>query len=141
MDKLFEETIVNYLEIDEKPTRFFLQREKQLASNKHMNMLTKSDNTNTVSKAEIKEECLSFYTKLYQREEVDASLNPFFFDELPCLSEESALLCEGSITIDECETAIKQMSNFKTPGLKYIGKACVRFLNRCCCEGLLPPSQ
>ena len=161
MDKLFEEMIegskirakVNYLEINEKPTRFFLQREKQLASSKHINILTKSDGTNAVSNAEIKEECLSFYTKLYRREEVDDSLNPFFFDELPCLSEESALRCEGSITIDECEKAIKQMSNFKTPGLdglpkefyafafKYIGKAFVRFLNRCCCEGLLPPSQ
>ena len=116
-------------------------------------MLTKSDGTNAVSNAEIKEECLSFYTQLYRREEVDYSLNLFFFDELPCLSEESALLCEGSITIDECETAIKQMSNFKTPDLdglrkevyafafKYTGKAFVHFLNRCCCEGLLPPSH
>ena len=161
MDKLFEETIegskiiakVNYLEINEKPTRFFLQREKQLASSKHIDILTKSDGTNAVSNAEIKEECLSLYTTLYRREEVDDSLNPFFFNELPCLSEESAILCEGSITIDECEMAIKQMSNFKTHGLdglpkefyafafKYIGKAFVRFLNRCCCEGVLPPSQ
>ena len=90
---------------------------------------------------------------MYRREEVDDSLNPFFFDELPCLSEESALLCEGSITIDECETAINQVSNFKTAGLDglpkefyacafmSIGKAFVHFLNRCCCEGLLPPSQ
>ena len=88
MDKLFEETIegsksrakVNYLEINEKPTRLFRQREKQLASSKHINILTKSDGTNAVSNAEIKEECLSFYTKLYRRDEIDDSLNPFFFD-------------------------------------------------------------
>ena len=73
----------NYLEINEKSTRFFLQMEKQLTSSKHSDILTKSDGTLAVSSAEIKEECLSFYTKLYRREEVDDSLNPFFFDELP----------------------------------------------------------
>ena len=57
---------VNYLEINEKPTKFFLQREKQLASSKHINILTNSDGTNAVSNAEIKEECLSFDTKLYR---------------------------------------------------------------------------
>ena len=65
MYKLFEETMegskitvtVNYLETNEKPTRLFLRREKQLSSSKHINMLTKSDRTNAVSNADIKEEC------------------------------------------------------------------------------------
>ena len=85
-------------------------------------MLTKSDGTNEVSNAEIKKECLSFYTKLYRREEVDDSLNPFFFDELSYLSQESAILCEGSITINECESAIKQTWNVKTPCLDGLPK-------------------
>ena len=36
--------------------------------------------------------------------------------------KKSALLCEGSITIDECETAINQVSNFKTARLDGLPK-------------------
>ena len=101
----------------------------------------------------ITEECLHFSSTLFSKEEVANSLNASFFNELLRLSEESADICEGPITIEGCATALKQMANFKTPGLdglpkefyefafKYIGKSFVSLINRCYSEGILPPSQ
>jgi len=160
IEKLLEESLegskirskVQYLENNEKPTRFFLQREKQLAENKCIHELKKSDGTIVNTNQDIKEECVSFYTKLYKTEEIDTSLQRSFFADMPKLSEESALQCEGQITLEECEQAIKKMANFKTPGsdglpkefyefaFKYIGRSYVNFLNRCLDEGMLPPS-
>ena len=144
---------VKYLETSEKPTRLFLRREKQLASKKSISHLIKSDGTSARTTSEITEECVQFYKTLYSKEAADSSLNLSFFNELARLSEESANICEGPITIEECVIALKQMANSKTPGLdglpkefyefafKYIGNSFVRLINRCYSEGILPPSQ
>ena len=81
---------------------------------------------------------------------MDNSLNLFFVDELPCLSEQSV---KDQLLLTNAKRLLNIYRMFKTPGLdglpkefyafafKYIGKVCVRFLNRWCCEGLLPFSQ
>ena len=161
IDKLYEESIegikirakVKYLEINEKPTRFFLQKEKKSALNKCITKLIKSDGTIIDTNEEIQEECAFFYKSLYSSEQIDNSLESYFFKDLPTLTSTSTSVCEGEITLEECEKAIKLMSNLKTPGVdglpkefyvfafKYIGKSFVRLINRCWHEGLLPSSQ
>ena len=90
---------------------------------------------------DIIDECKGFYSKLYNYEAVDESLNDYFFDNLTCLTPDANSLCEGLITPEECWHAIKLMSPLKTPCLdglpkefymfafKYIGKSFVEMLN------------
>ena len=142
-----------YLENDEKPTRYFLRRENQLANQKIIHCLTKSDGNLAESNSDITKECLTFYTDLYKNQDVNDTQNAYFYEGLPHLSEQSARVCEGPITLLECQNAIKEMSNSKTPGLdglpkefyafafKYIGQSFVKLINRCDGEGILPPSQ
>ena len=142
-----------YLENKEKPTRYFLRKEKQLAIQKTIKRLIKVDGNYAETNPDIIQECVNFYTNLYNKQDVNENLNPYFFEGLPRLSEQSATVCEGPITLLECQDALKQMSNSKTPGLdglpkefyifafKYIGKSFVKLINRCDGEGILPPSQ
>ena len=130
-----------------------MQREKQLASAKFISKLTKSDGTSTASNKEIVEECTLFYKKLYTKESIDSTLDSYFLHEMPALSDDAVEQCEGEITLKECEIALKNMANYKTPGLDglpkefyvfafpYIGNTFVDLLNRCWKEKILPKSQ
>ena len=144
---------VQFLETNERPTRYFVHREKKLACSKVISKLTK-DNGDVLTKNEdIVDECKCFYSKLYNYESVDESLNDYFFDNLAGLTPDANSLCEGLITPEECWHAIKLMSPLKTPGLdglpkefymfafKYIGKSFVEMLNNSWEEGVLPQSQ
>ena len=144
---------VTYLEENEKPTRFFLQREKQLAENKVIHQLIKSDGTVITNNQDIQNECVSFYTDLYKKDSIDISLQSFFFENIPTLTEDAATTCEGYITLAECKRALNSMSNQKTPGsdglpkefyvfaFPYIGDSFVNFLNHSLDVGVLAPSQ
>ena len=142
-----------YLENNEKPTRYFLQREKKLATSKHMSKLTNEHGVTVTNNDDIVHECKTFYSKLYNHEPVDASLNDYFFEDLQALTPDASAACEGFITSDECWEAIKSMSCLKSPGLdglpkefyafafKYIGKSFVEMLNNSWEEGILAQSQ
>ena len=144
---------VQFLENNERPTRYFLHREKKLACSKVISKLT-NDNGDTFTKNEdIVDECKGFYAKLYNYDTVDESLNDYFFNDLQPLTPDASAACEGFITSDECWEAIKSMSCLKSPGLdglpkefyafafKYIGKSFVEMLNNSWEEGILAQSQ
>ena len=142
-----------FLDTDEKPTRFFLQKEKKSATDKYIKILTKDDGEPISTNTAIIEECSKFYENLYSTKIIDPSLNDYFLHDIPKLSEESSDLCEGEITLEECTRALKQMQNNKSPGpdglpaefyifaFPLIGKEFVKLLNRVWLEGTLPLTQ
>ena len=137
-----------YLQTNEKPTRYFLQREK-----KCIPKLINDNGVTVTTNEEIVDECKIFYSNLYNHEPVDASLNDYYFEDLRPLTPDAASSCEGGITLEECWKAIKSMSCSKSPGLdglqkefyafafKYIGKSFVEMLNNSWEEGILAQSQ
>ena len=142
-----------YLENNEKPTRYFLQREKKLATSKHMSKLTNDQGVTVTSNDDIVHVCKTYYSKLYNHEPIDGSLSNYFFEDLRPLTPDASSSCEGLITLEECWEAIKSMSCLKSPGLdglpkefyvfafKYIGKSFVEMVNNSWEEGILAQSQ
>jgi hypothetical protein len=106
---------VRYLECYEKPTRFFLKEERRRASKKLIDKLS-VDGKSIDTLDGIKAECLSFYSNLLAEEPIDGPLAGHFLEGLPQLSAASAASCEGALSFDECLSALKAMSNHKTPG-------------------------
>ena len=125
-----------------------LQREKKLATSRQMMELQIFTNNDDIAY-----ECKMFYSKLYNHEPVDVSLNDYSFEDLRPLSPDASSSCEGCITLEECWKAIKSVSCLKSPGLdglpkefyafefKYIGKSFVEMLNNSWEEGMLAQSQ
>ena len=68
-----------YLEIKERPTSYFLRKEKQLASQKTLNRLIKIDGNYAETNPDIMQECVNFYINLYNEQDVNAALNPYLF--------------------------------------------------------------
>ena len=142
-----------FLDTDEKPTRFFLQKEKKSATDKYIKILTKDDGDPISTNTAIIEDCSQFYENLYSTKIIDPSLHDYFLHDIPKLSEESSELCEGEITLEECTRALKQMQNNKSSGpdgqpaefyifaFPLIGKEFVKLLNRVWLEGTLPLTQ
>ena len=141
-----------YLENNERPTRFFLRKEKKSATDKYIKSLRKEDGSLVNSKEGIKKECKSFYKKLYSSKEIDPTVDDYFLKDIPTLNPNISELCEGEFTIEECYEALKLMLNYKTPGpdglpkefysfaFPFIGKSYVKLINRCLLEGTLPLS-
>ena len=112
---------VNILNDSEKPSRYFLKREKSRAENKYIYQLEEDGKTFS-SKQEILRICKEFYTQLYTKESVDQSLVEYFLKGLPVLIKEEALKCEGLLSKDECLYSIKHMKNNKSPGVDGLPK-------------------
>ena len=66
--------------------------------------------------ASILKECSDFYTDLYSSEPVDESLIDYFIGDLPQVPDDLKIQCDGSLTVNECITAINRMDNSKAPG-------------------------
>lgn len=144
---------VKYLETNEKPTRFFLQKEKKSATDKYIKSLKNDKGEVITTSSGIKEECSIFFETLYSRKPTDDSLDEYFLQDIPTLNTESSKQCEGHITLDECKRALKQMQNNKSPGpdglpkefytfaFPYIEESFVKLINRFWLEGTLPQSQ
>jgi hypothetical protein len=144
---------VKWLETNEKPTRFFLQKEKKSATDKVITSLLTEEGNLITNSSDIKEECTKYYEQLYNQKRIDNSLYEYFLEDIPTLSQESSEHCEGEITVEECKRALKEMENNKSPGpdglskefytiaFPYIGTSFVQLLNRVWSEGKLPYSQ
>ena len=143
---------IQFLDNEEKPTRFFLQKEKTRATKAHITELNVSGNTITDT-SQIVAECKNFYSNLYSEEQIDPSSADHFMDGLPRLQPESAAVCEGPLTVAECLKAIGQMKPFKTPGsdglpkefysrfFYLFGDYFVNIMNSACEDGLMSPTQ
>ena len=58
----------------------------------------------------------TFYEKLYSEKGQTRSMIVFFDNSLPKLNEDERNSCDGFITEQECEKALKEMKNQKSPG-------------------------
>ena len=141
-----------YLENNERPTSYFLPKEKTLATGKFIKSLRNDEGFAVTSKEGIQQECRSFYKQLYSSKDIDPTVDDYFLTDIPSLDPNSSDLCEGDITLEECYQALKLMANSKSPGpdglpkefysfaFPFIGKSYVKLINRCLLEGTLPLS-
>ena len=104
-----------YLENAEKPSRNFLQREQSRGNKKSIKKLDQNGKI-LEDLPSIIEACKIFYADLYSEEPVDRALLEDFLSDLPKLTDENKLNCEGHITYEECEASFTQMDSHKTPG-------------------------
>ena len=103
------------LDNNEKPSKYFIKKEKDNANKKLIDKLQVGDKIIT-DFDKIKEEIKIFYADLYKFEEINTDVADKFLKDLPQLSDIDKFSCEGSISKKECLNAIKAMQNSKSPG-------------------------
>ena len=145
---------VKYLELNEKPTSYFLRKERQNANAKVISSISTPHGIVT-SQEDITAACLQYYSDLYARQPVNNNCSRYFLEEktLPKLHAYDSLSLEGPITKAECILALKSMSNNKSPGrdgltkefyestFGLIGDSFVSMVNGCFDNGALSGSQ
>ena len=118
-DGLIVRARTRWHEYAEKSTKYFLSLEKRNYTRKHMRKLCLSG-VITKNYQKILDSSSEYYKKLYrsklsvsQSDVLDQFLrNP----NIPVLSVEERLSCEGEITTEECVKALDTFDNGKTPG-------------------------
>ena len=109
---------IKWMEFGEKPSKFFLNLEKQNKVNKEIRKLS-TENGDIISEQKaIIEEVFNFYSKLYAKKEVQEINLDILLDysDIPKLSLKMSSLLEGPLCIDEVYTMLKHMKNNKSPG-------------------------
>jgi hypothetical protein len=102
------------LENTESSAEFYKRIETNNATNKHIEALN-IGGALCADTPLIINHCLSYYSDLYNKREVDRSVWPALTKNLTKLTEDERLSCEGPFTQGECWTAISQMANNKSP--------------------------
>ena len=144
---------VKHLNDDEKPSRYFLHKEKKRGEKKLIDKLETNEGKFVCDRSGILKHVKSFYQQLFQKENIDQSLVDYFFKDVVSLTKEQADLCEGQLTKEECYKAIIQMKNEKSPGVDglpkefyqinwdIIGDGFVKMANGCFKRGTLSETQ
>ncbi len=140
------------LDNDERPTRYFLRREKARGEKAVIKQL-EINGVVTDDIELIKNECDNFYKNLYTAEPIDGRAAETLLQNVEKIPKEAADLCDGQITFNECWDAIKAMENNKTPGsdgltkefyfqfFHVFGRKFVELINAAHEIGQLAPSQ
>ena len=107
-----------WYEHGERNSKYFYNLEKTNQKKKHITSLVVNDGDKITSPKDILEEEERFFRQIYTSTNTDPSCSVFneFFKTENALSEENATICEGAMSVDECERALKFMENNKTPG-------------------------
>ena len=107
-----------WYEHGERNSKYFYNLEKSNQKKKHIMSLVINDDDNITNPKDIPEEEERFFKEIYASRNKDPKCPIFndFFETENSLSEEIAKACEGVMSIDECECALKTMENNKTPG-------------------------
>lgn len=110
---------MEWQEKGEKGTKFFFNLEKNRKSKSVVKEL-KIGNEILTNQKDILSEEKHFYEELYSEKssERDKAYTPYFFNEIeiPKLTEEEKLSCEGILSDDECWKALIEMGDNKSPG-------------------------
>ena len=111
-----------FAEEGEKNSKYFLNLEKRNYNNKHMKSVIDSKGNVINTPENILEEQASFFEKLYTSNkciEESKNLTTEFLetDDIPKLNEEQSKFLNSSLTVMELSSALKEMSNDKSPGL------------------------
>ena len=111
---------VRWHEYGEKSTKYFLSLEKRNYTRKHIRKLCLSG-VITKNYQKILDSATEYYKNLYSSKlKVDQSdpLHHFLGNSnIPRLSQEERLSCEGQMTIEECIKALDTFDTGKTPGV------------------------
>ena len=140
-----------WIENNERPSKFFFQRERKRAVKKTCPALRTCDGRRLTDQADIMREQVRFYTQLYSRVATDRTAQDRLLGLLDRkLSNEQRNLCEGLFFEGECLAALKTMSNGKTPGSDGLSKEFyitfwpvlkddfVDMVNTCFTDGMMP---
>ena len=109
---------VRWIEQGERPTRYFLNRGKQLASQKTITEI--NDNGHMITGDQpILRYCADHYSKIFSAEGVNEEKMLRFLNsnDIPKLSAVEKQICEGLIENSECKFALSMMNKNKAPGI------------------------
>ena len=106
-----------HVEGNEKNTKYFANLEKKQAEKKTIHKLKINNAVVNGVKNVLKEE-VTYYKRLYEIDtDIDENVKTMFLNTpIKRLSDEEKQSCEGMITIYECENALREMKNNKSPG-------------------------
>ena len=109
---------VRWYEYGEKNSKYFYNLEKTNQRKKHIAALKVNDHTKLTDPREILEEEERFFKQIYASKNTNPNGLEFieFFNTEDALSEETAKICEGIMSIRECKQALMTMESNKTPG-------------------------
>ena len=110
-----------WVEEGEKNTKYFLSLEKSRGNNNTMTSLRKNDGTSEIDQSNILREQYQYFSNIYSQSpklaDVKEGAKQFMKDEhFPTLDENEAKSCEGPVTLEEANEAIKLMKNGSSPG-------------------------
>lgn len=103
----------------EKCTKYFMNLEKRNVNKKVITSLLNSEGVNVTNDDDLIKMQVDYYENLYKTKSITRieDVNEFMKNiNVPKLSEENRMKCEGMIDNEECLTALKKMSNNKSPG-------------------------
>ena len=145
---------VKYIEEGERSTSYFIGIEKQRQSNNRIKALTKDNITYTDDNG-ILQIAKDFYFDLFtSKNPSQEEINEYLGDiEIHKLSDEKQKICDGVISLKECEIAVSKMKLNKSPGedglpvefykafWKQLGSFLVKMYNECFESKELPLSM
>ena len=118
----------NWLEQGEKPTKYFLNLQKKRSADRAIHVLEGADGETITGVKNILDNCREFYESLHQSRGISEQLENFMQNaEIPKLSEEDKLSCEGPLTIQECKIAVADMSDNKSPSVSGFNKEFINY--------------
>ena len=108
---------MQWLEEGEKPTRFFVQHEKERAEKHEIVSVLNSQGVEVFLRADIEQVHIDFYGNLFAAENIDLpSQQQLFSNVKEKLSDTDCDLCQGTVTLAEISAAVKSLSLNKSPG-------------------------
>ena len=111
---------IGWYEKGEKNSKYFLNLENRRSGQATIRKLFDSKGKITVNPKSIMNELKDYYQNLYSKQDSDLNeeLSSTFLDNnnIPILSEESMMECEGKLSLEECYEALQMFSNGKAPG-------------------------
>ena len=114
---------VKWYEEGEKSTKYFLKLENSRGKSKTFSSIKKGDGTTTTEIYEILDTQVDFYRELYTEKQTDKDAQNFFLSNITKnLNEDEKKICEGDITLNEMDKAIKSFQNDKSPGSDGLSK-------------------
>ena len=115
-----------WLEEGEKPTKYFLRMCERRSKEKNIQVLQRPDGDYVTGNTEILDYCKGYFEEIYSsrgvttdRSQVTSFLAPTV---CPKLSEIDRQSCDGEISKEECELALRGMMNNKAPSVSGFSK-------------------
>ena len=143
-----------WTEEGETSSAYFFRLERKRAADSWISALRESDGCITSSPTDLCRSFASFYSSLFTASPTDPVAQESLLSNVSSvLSPDQAKLCEGPLTVGECQAALLGMAKRKAPWLDrlpmefythfwhVLGSALVDTLNSCYDSGFLAPSQ